>query len=119
MPAPDSSSRHPPESLFVMTTASPFIESCVVRSPATVSYAGTGCPSPTFNRKALPLSAGMFIPPEKAVQSSGEGRRAKPHHALIDADRVKHQQTAAQSKAHQEVTADVAGQATKCIFDKP
>src|SRR3546814_7941911 len=86
MPAPDSSSRHPPESLFVMTTASPFIESCVVRSPATVSYAGTGCPSPTFNRKALPFSAAMFIPPEKAVQSRGEGRRAKLHHALIDAE---------------------------------
>src|SRR3546814_12551684 len=103
MPAPDSSSRHPPESLFVMTTASPFLESCVVRSPATVSYAGTGCPSPTFNRTALPFSAAMFIPPEKAVQSRGDGRRANLHHALIDPHRAPHHQTPGQPQPHHAV----------------
>ena len=36
-PAPESSSRHPPLPLFVITTVSPLIVSCVVFSPATVA----------------------------------------------------------------------------------
>src|SRR3546814_12000321 len=59
----------------------------------------------------------MFIPPEKAVQSRGEGRRAKLHHALIDADRVPHHQTAGQSKAHQAVTAAIAGPGRQSLYD--
>ena len=35
-PAPDSNSRHPPESFDVIETISPLTDSCVVRSPATV-----------------------------------------------------------------------------------
>ena len=36
-PAPESSSRHPPLPLFVIATASPLIDNCVVFSPATVA----------------------------------------------------------------------------------
>jgi hypothetical protein len=36
-PAPDSNSRHPPLSLLVTLTGSPFTESWVVRIPATVA----------------------------------------------------------------------------------
>ena len=56
-PAPDSSSRQPPESLLVTFTASPFTDICVVRIPATVAKTGGAAPLPTFSKKALPFSA--------------------------------------------------------------
>ena len=60
-PAPDSSSRQPPLPLFVIATASPLIDSCVVFSPATVVNPGGLAPSPIFSRNALPRSAAIVF----------------------------------------------------------
>jgi hypothetical protein len=60
-PAPDSSSRHPPESLLVTFTASPLTDIWVVRIPATVAKTGGSPPFPTFSKKALPFSAPIDI----------------------------------------------------------
>jgi hypothetical protein len=62
-PAPDSNSRQAPDPLWVITTGSPLMDSWVVRNPATVVKTGVAAPSPTFNRKVLPFSAGMDIVP--------------------------------------------------------
>ena len=55
-PAPDNSSRQPPDSFVVTFTASPFTDICVVRRPATVRYVGGASPSPILSRKSLPFS---------------------------------------------------------------
>src|SRR3546814_17231537 len=78
-PAPDSSSRHPPDSFVVTFTASPFTAICVVRRHATVRYVGGASPSPILSRQSLPFSIAIAYPPQNLVirnrkAGSGVGR---------------------------------------------
>ena len=72
-PAPDSNSRQPPDPLLVTTTLSEAIDRLVVRNPATVAYAGTGAPSDTFNKNALPFSIIDHLPPFKFHRHARNG----------------------------------------------